>query len=90
MSASDYRARLEDATDCCGAAREDDELVLVTVGDLRSLLSEAAAQAVELERMRGALARIASRADGDATEDLPAPLAVAILNLARQALVKAG
>ena len=45
---TDYRKRLEDATDCCGAAREDDELVLVTVGDLRSLLSEAERLRVEL------------------------------------------
>ena len=46
---TDYRKRLEDACDCSGATREDDELVLVTVGDLSALLSEG-------ERMREALA----------------------------------
>lgn len=52
---TDYRTRLEDATDCSGAAREDDELVLVTVGDIRAALSEG-------ERMREALERINRRA----------------------------
>jgi hypothetical protein len=33
------RARLEDAIDCSGAAREDDEIVAVEVADLRLLLS---------------------------------------------------
>jgi hypothetical protein len=32
------RARLEDAIDCSGAAREDDEIVVVTAGDIRRLL----------------------------------------------------
>jgi hypothetical protein len=34
------RARLEDAIDCSGAAREDDEIVVVTAGDIRRLLDE--------------------------------------------------
>ncbi len=32
------RTRLEDAIDCSGAAREDDEIVAVEVGDIRRLL----------------------------------------------------
>lgn len=33
------RERLEDATDCSGAAREDDEMVVVRVGDLLAVLA---------------------------------------------------
>lgn len=49
---TDYLTRLEDATDCSGAAREDDELAVVTVGDLRSLLDEAERLRALLEEAR--------------------------------------
>lgn len=80
-TALDLKEELEDAIDCAGAAREDHELVVVSVGSIRAALAE-------IEGLRQALTSIAGQPHegGEHCFDAESQRWRPIRDVARQAL----